>query len=398
MRAIQPYSVHRHRGAGRVASGGGRPVRGAEADGPGRADPTDRWSAGPEVLQYCAWVTQVRSGLTLELTESQRAHLLSQVNGSSTPQARVVRCLIVLAVADGEARSDVARRYAVSAATVDKWIGRYAAEGAAGLQDRPRPGAPRRIGDTTIADLLYITSHEPPPGGGTWSKRTLARRAGVSASTVARIWRAHGITPGAGGSPAALDPGEATPPPVVARAIYVNEALSVLACRGTMNPMAAPGGTRFRPDSRPPEPPGTPDCGARRFSVVRSALAAVAERKPSSGGRATPGFTTFLHRLATTRPTDTDLHVICHVGNSATLLALHRWQFEQSRLHVHLTPTHEVWLQVLQDVLTRMSSHSPGTTAPHGLPSIDAALREWRPVRRAEPFIWDGDAEAESAS
>ncbi|MEU8825183.1 helix-turn-helix domain-containing protein [Streptomyces sp. NPDC048636] len=339
-------------------------------------------------------MTSVRSGLIFELTASQRAQLLRQVNGASTPQARVVRCHLVLAVADGVARAEVARRYGVSPPTVDKWVRRYVAEGPAGLRDRPRAGAPRRIGDTTVAEVLHLTQHEPPPVGGTWSKRTLARRVGVSPSTVARIWRAHGITPGGGtrsAAPVADHVAGGGPPPIVARAIYVNEVLSVLACWSTMNPMAPPRHVRSRSENCPVNPSAAPDDGARRHSAALAALAAVAEREPVSGGRTTPGFTAFLHRLATTRPTDTDLHVICHVGNPATLLALHRWQFEQPRLHVHLTPTHGVWLQVVQDVWTWMDLHRPGPAAPQALTPIDAALRAWRPRRRMEPFIWDRD-------
>ncbi|GGY33092.1 helix-turn-helix domain-containing protein [Streptomyces djakartensis] len=335
------------------------------------------------------------SGLTFELTAAQRAQLIRQANGALTPQAQVVRCHIVLALADGMARAEVARRYEVSVQTVDKWARRYVAEGPAGLRDRPRPGAPRRIEDATIAEVLRITRHEPPPVGRNWSKRTLAQRVGVSASTVARIWRAHGITPGAGARSAAPTANDATgsgPPPITVRAIYVNETLCVLAFWSSMNPMAPFSFAPILSENRPVKPSADPDSGAGRLSTALDALAAVAGRKPSSGGRSTPGFPAFLHRLSTTRPTNTDLHLICYAGNPATLLALHRWHFEQPRLHVHLTPTHEVWLQVLQDTCALVDLHGPRPAAPQAMASIDMALRAWRRRQGKGPFVW-GPAE-----
>jgi hypothetical protein len=170
------------------------------------------------------------------------------------------------------------------------------------------------------------------------------------------------------------------------RAIYVNKALSVLALCRTMNTMAMPSLVASLSENRPVKPSADPDDGAEPLSA---ALASLADRKPSSGGRSTPGFTAFLQRLATTRPTGTDLDLVCYASNPATLMALHRWQFEQPRLHVHLTPTHKVWLQVLQDACAWTDLHGPRPAPPQTLAAIDMALRAWRRRRSMDPFVWD---------
>jgi transposase len=70
--------------------------------------------------------------------------------------------------------------------TVRKWQSRYAAHGVAGLlRDAPRPGRPRKVAATAREEVLARA--------GTASTRTLARRLGLSRSTVHRIL--HSQTP-----------------------------------------------------------------------------------------------------------------------------------------------------------------------------------------------------------
>jgi hypothetical protein len=59
-----------------------------------------------------------------------------------------------------------------------------------------RPGRPRTARQTEIVErVVRITLKEKPKAATHWSTRTLSAYLGISASTVARIWRAHGIKP-----------------------------------------------------------------------------------------------------------------------------------------------------------------------------------------------------------
>ncbi|MFD8498603.1 MULTISPECIES: helix-turn-helix domain-containing protein [unclassified Amycolatopsis] len=55
------------------------------------------------------------------------------------------RARIVLLAAEGMAVKDIVTTLGVSKPTVILWRKRYAAEGVAGLADRPKPGRPRRV-------------------------------------------------------------------------------------------------------------------------------------------------------------------------------------------------------------------------------------------------------------
>ena len=131
----------------------------------------------------------------LEVTEAERAELSALAARRNTAQALALRARIVLACAEGEQSTAVARRLNVAPATVGKWRRRFAEQRLEGLRDEPRPGTPRTIGDARIEALITRTLESTPPDATHWSSRGMARASGLSVSTVQRIWRAFGLQP-----------------------------------------------------------------------------------------------------------------------------------------------------------------------------------------------------------
>jgi len=71
---------------------------------------------------------------------------------------------------------------------------RFAELGMSGLQDAPRPGAPRRYDEETEHRVLDQLSQDPPPGQATWTAELLAESlTDVSPHQVWRILRQHNI-------------------------------------------------------------------------------------------------------------------------------------------------------------------------------------------------------------
>lgn len=64
-----------------------------------------------------------------------------------------------------------------------------------GLLDEPRPGAPRKLSDAAVERVLTLTLEKRPPEATHWSTRSLARRCGLSQTTVSRIGRAFALQP-----------------------------------------------------------------------------------------------------------------------------------------------------------------------------------------------------------
>ena len=131
----------------------------------------------------------------LDLSEAERTELQRRARRRKTAQALALRARIVLRAAAGLSSTAVAADLGVAEHTAGRWRERFARLRADGLLDEPRPGAPRRTDDGRIAALLDRTPAERPEGGTRWSRRTMAKASGPSATTVGRAWRASGLRP-----------------------------------------------------------------------------------------------------------------------------------------------------------------------------------------------------------
>ena len=108
----------------------------------------------------------------------------------------VQRAQIVLQAAAGKADVEIAQALHITRQTAGRWRRRFLDRGIAGIEkDAPRSGRPRRIAANKIDEIVSLTTRQKPAHATHWSTRTLAVVAAVSASTVGRIWRAHGLKP-----------------------------------------------------------------------------------------------------------------------------------------------------------------------------------------------------------
>jgi transposase len=131
----------------------------------------------------------------LVLTADERRILENWVKRRSTAQGLALRARIVLACAQGRSNTAVAARLGVNFKTVSRWRARFLRGRLDGLTDEPRPGVPRTITDAQVEEVVVRTLEEVPAGATHWSKRELAKRVGISPSSVHRIWRAFGLQP-----------------------------------------------------------------------------------------------------------------------------------------------------------------------------------------------------------
>jgi transposase len=131
----------------------------------------------------------------LVLSDAERQMLQGWATRRKTAQGLALRARIVLACAEGRSNTAVAARLGISRTTVIKWRDRFLAARLDGLADEPRPGVPRTITDARVEEVVVRTLEEIPEGATHWSKRELAKRVGISPTSVHRIWRAFGLQP-----------------------------------------------------------------------------------------------------------------------------------------------------------------------------------------------------------
>jgi transposase len=137
------------------------------------------------------------------VTQEQAAELRAVINSRDVPAVVGTRARIVLWMAEGKRRKDVAELAGVSLPTVDRWVDRYATAGLAGLEERKRGAGREQVPASVRARILALTRATPPVETGLshWSSREMAaylqRTAGVSVSWhyIAKLWRDNDLKP-----------------------------------------------------------------------------------------------------------------------------------------------------------------------------------------------------------
>jgi transposase len=139
------------------------------------------------------------------LSAGERKVLNKRARGARTGYRDWLRAQIVLAAARGQASARIAADLHVSADTVRKWRGRFAARGLDGLKDLPRSGRPRRISALERAAVVALACQLPAATGVPLSRWTAPELAAeltsqglaspISPSSVLRILAEHPIKP-----------------------------------------------------------------------------------------------------------------------------------------------------------------------------------------------------------
>jgi len=88
------------------------------------------------------------------------------------------RARLVLARAEGLDNKTVARKMRASLGMVGKWRSRFLKARLEGLYDEPRPGAPRKVSDAQVEQVVIQTLESTPRGQTHWSTRGLATASG----------------------------------------------------------------------------------------------------------------------------------------------------------------------------------------------------------------------------
>jgi transposase len=137
-----------------------------------------------------------RDDLCVFVGPANRAKLEAIIRDRNSPRKHVWRAEIVLATADGLGTSEIMRRARVSKPSVWRWQERYIEEGVDGLlRDKTRPSRVPPLAPEIKVAVLTKTAQETPAEATHWSRASMAKAAGISPSSVGRIWKEAGLKP-----------------------------------------------------------------------------------------------------------------------------------------------------------------------------------------------------------
>jgi len=104
------------------------------------------------------------------------------------------RAKIILGLAAGKAKQEVAAQLGIARQTASRWEKRFRQQGTQGWRKRSgRDG--RVILPEKIEQIVRKTIRETPPDSTHLSTRSPAEQVEVSASSIGRIWRARNLKP-----------------------------------------------------------------------------------------------------------------------------------------------------------------------------------------------------------
>src|SRR5688500_17165939 len=112
--------------------------------------------------------------IRLDLAPAARDELDRRLRARMTARREYERLEMIHAVAEGATIPQAARALGVHGQTVRKVVGRFAAEGFAGLADRPRAGRPPRLTDDDLAAVETRLDEDARTGARTWTLPHLA--------------------------------------------------------------------------------------------------------------------------------------------------------------------------------------------------------------------------------
>jgi transposase len=335
----------------------------------------------------------------ISVSVADRERLERLVRDRNTPQKVVWRARIVLLASDGLRAGAIAAAVGKSLLTVRRWRRRYVVKGVDGLlKDATRPSRVKPLPPETIKRVVHMTLHEKPPNATQWSVRSMAKAAGISYSSVQRIWQAHGLKPHLVKTfKVSRDKNFASKvtdvvglylnPPDKALILCVDEKSQIQALDRTQPGLPMKKGRA-----------GTMTHDYKRNGTT-TLFAALNMLDGSVIGTCMPRhrhreFLRFLKLIDQKTPADLDLHLI--VDNYAThkTPGVKRWLKSHPRFHLHFTPTSASWLNMVERFFAEITRKRIRRSAFKSVAELKSAIMEYLENHNADPkpFIWTKSA------
>lgn len=336
--------------------------------------------------------------VVVQMPSGDRARLTRWTRTPSLRAGLAQRARIVLLADEGVGTNEIVRRVGVSKPTVIAWKKRYAAEGIAGLGDRPKPGRPPGVDEVAVV----LATLAPPPatlGVTHWSSRLLAEQlGGISNVWVARIWRKWGLQPWRRETfKFSTDPqleakvrdvvGLYLNPPDKAVVLSIDEKSQIQALDRTapILPMRA----------------GLPEKATHDY--VRHGTTTLFAALEVATGKVTDAcyprhrsdeFLRFLKHVAKAYPR-VKLHIVADNYATHKHPAVQTWLAKNPRITMHFTPTSGSWLNMVEiffGIITRQAIRRGTFTSVKDLiTAIETFIDGWN--ERCQPFTWTKTAD-----
>jgi transposase len=350
-------------------------------------------------------VTQARSAEVIIIGGRRREKLQALLRKDTAAVREVRRAAIILAAGDGHTNARIARDAGVHVDTVRSVRARYRAGGWNTLRDRPRPGRPLIHGLRTRIAIVATATSQPPGPVTAWTHTAIAAHLAhtfqitISPSQIGRILASLDVKPhqvtgwlNRPDNPAFFEHAAAIcdlylNPPTNSVLLSIDEKTGIQAK------------SRKHPTRR--AAPGRP--ARREFEYIRhGTVSLIAAMNVTTGTlqhtiitrNDSATFLSFLAEIDASTPTDLDIHLVMDNGSSHRSKATRAWLSAHPRFHIHHTPVHSSWLNMVEiwfSILTsKVLRRGEFTSREHLAQNITDFVALYNTT--AKPFRWTYDA------
>jgi len=341
----------------------------------------------------------MRKGISFTVTASDQKRLERIITSPKSPQKHVWRCRIILLTAEGLGTTAIMSATGKNKGTVWRWQERFMTAGVDGLlRDKTRPPGIAPIEQHRVDEIVALTLKPPPHEATHWTLRAMAKVAGVAASTVQTIWKAHGLVPHRfrqfklSNDPRFAEKlhdivGLYVSPPAHAVVLSIDEKSQIQALDRTQPglPLKKGRGATMTHDYKRN---GTTTLFAALNVLDGTVIGQNMQRHRHQE------FIRFLNQIERMVPKDKEIHAIVDNYAAHKKDKVQAWLQRHPRWTLHFTPTSSSWLNAVEGFFAKLTRRRLKHGVFHTLVDLQAAInrfiKEYN-ANEAKPFIWKAD-------
>jgi transposase len=341
----------------------------------------------------------MRVAVEIALSEEEVAGLKRLSKSRSVSVRLAERSRIILLAGTGMTDEAIGKELSITRQKAGRWRKRYAESGIEGIsQDAPRPGRKAKINSRKVAQVITLTTQTTPEDATHWSQRLMAEKAGISMSSVGRIWKSHGLKPHRvstfklSNDKAFAEKLEAivglyVSPPENAIVLSCDEKSQIQALDRTQPGLPMKKG-RAATMTHDYKRNGTTTLFAALNTLTGEVLGACAQRHRHQEWLA------FLRKINTSTPKDKDIHIICDNYATHKHPKVKAWLKCHKRFHVHFTPTSASWLNMVERFFRELTDKQVRRGVFGSVKELQESLMAFieKHNKAPAPYIWTKSA------
>jgi len=341
----------------------------------------------------------MRIAASVEVSDEQRQQLEKQARARSVSVRLAQRSKMILRAAAGLSDLKIGAELGVKRQTVARWRSRFISQGLPGIEkDAPRPGRKPQISVKRMQQIVRMTTQEKPNDATHWSTRSMAQAADISAASVRRIWKKHGLKPHLMRTfKLSNDPlfaekvadivGLYLNPPEHALVLSVDEKSQVQALDRTQPGLPLKKG-RAGTMTHDYKRNGTTTLFAALNTLNGKVIATCMPQHRHQE------WLKFLRLIDKSTPKGKELHLIIDNYSPHKHPEVQAWLKEHKRFHIHFTPTSASWLNMVErffrDITEKQIRRGCFANVNELIETIETYIAQHN--TNPKPFVWTAKA------